>query len=235
MHPSVGSSIPITITLPSALAFTTTSVFAVMYASITRGGDGVGDGGGKIGPGRSGPGSSGPGGGEAPRYDRVTMKLDGRRSSYANGTTAEPPPPTLWRTYARVYVKLRGWWIDPTDMYARAVPTGQCSFPGCPLPDRHPGIHLLDTDLLKSANMGNVRASQPPARRRPARACDSSARPWRRRYSRCIRCHVHCATASDDPAFHGTQQEAYSGQRWGSFETWRGAPQSAGSRSRDGV
>ncbi len=152
-------------------------------------GGGGGDG-GKIGPGGSGPSSSGVGGGGALRYARVTMKLDGRQSSYANGTTAEPPTPTLWKTYARVYVKLRGWWIDPTDMYARAVPTGQCSFPGCPLPDRHPGIHLLDTDLLKSANMGNVRAPQPPAWRRPARACDSSARPWRRRYSRCIRCRV---------------------------------------------
>ena len=46
----------------------------------------------------------------------------------------------------RVYVKLCGWW-EVEQPKCRAC-EGQCSFPGCPLPEKHSGPHKFDETLL---------------------------------------------------------------------------------------
>ena len=93
--------------------------------------------------------------------------------------------------FARVYVHLQGWFVDPTVSFkvrprriwlhgplrlprlppgskremeprdltalsrsprqAGAAAEGQCSFPGCPLKEKHAGPHTIDTELLESA------------------------------------------------------------------------------------
>ena len=95
--------------------------------------------------------------------------------------------------YGRVSLRLQAWWTGGQDVSDLPVEDtlgvakdGMCSFPGCPLRDRHPGAHLF-SGVLEPRQRGKRKVDEigldensvrVPRRPAGSRAGDDSAPTW---------------------------------------------------------
>ena len=102
---------------------------------------------------RSSGGGRGSSSGASPRVERDPSSLLGSSAWLLCGDPLQSEPEPEMPTWARVYVRLCGWWETPETLRRNRLWAleGKCGFPGCPLPERHGGPHQFDDETMNLA------------------------------------------------------------------------------------